>query len=85
MLPKLKIPNSGKSKLEIHFKIGVSSKLFDLDNFLKPFLDILQKKYLFDDKMINKLVAEKEIVKKGAEFISFEIKKYEQPDIKTRS
>ena len=70
LLPKLKIPE-GKLRLKLLF--GLSSKAGDLDNPVKPFIDILQKKYLFNDKKIYKLEIEKIDVKKGKEFISFEI------------
>jgi hypothetical protein len=40
---------------------------------VKPFQDILQKRYNFDDRDIFKATVEKEIVKKGAEFIDFKI------------
>jgi Holliday junction resolvase RusA-like endonuclease len=53
---------------ELYIKIGVSS-LFDIDNCLKPLIDVLQKKYGFNDRYIKKLVVEKEIVKKGGEYI----------------
>ena len=76
MLPKkCKIP---KGELELNIKWGFSSKLSDLDNPIKPFLDILQKKYGFNDSRVYKATIEKEIVKKGFEFIEFEIKHYEK-------
>lgn len=63
------LPKSFKSDFtDIYIKIGVSS-LFDIDNCLKPLLDILQKKYNFNDRYILKLTVEKEIVKKGFEYI----------------
>ena len=71
LLPSLKVP---KTELFIYIKFGFSSKLKDIDNPLKPFLDILQLKYNFNDKDIYKLSVEKEIVKKGDEYIYFEIK-----------
>ena len=37
------------------------------------FLDCLVKKYGFDDRQIYELTQKKEIVKKGNEFIEFEI------------
>ena len=58
--------------------VGVSSKLLDVDNLAKPFIDVLQKKYDFNDRMIYKLILEKTDVKKGEEFIDFKIKKYEE-------
>ncbi len=69
-LPKLEIP-SGKLILRIIW--GFSSKSSDIDNALKPFIDILQKKYGFNDKMIYKLHVEKIDCLKGEEFIDFVI------------
>lgn len=70
-LPKMDIP---EGKLEIHYKIGFSSKGSDLDNALKQLNDCLQKRYGFNDNLIYRIFAEKEIVKKGQEFIQFNIK-----------
>ena len=67
----LKIP---KGLLHLVVKFGLSNKLNDIDNGLKPFIDILQKKYGFNDRDIYKLEVEKVIVPKGQEFIEFEIK-----------
>lgn len=72
-LPKLELP---KEPYFLKIKVGFSSKAADLDNVLKPFLDVLQKRYNFNDKEIYKIEIEKEIIKKGNEFISFEIKNY---------
>lgn len=69
-LPELVIP---EGKLSVKLEIGYSSIASDIDNFIKPFLDILQKKYLFNDKMIYKLEVSKVIVPKGQEFIEFAI------------
>ena len=70
-----KLPNKViyPGKLALYLKIGFSSKASDLDNSIKPILDILQKKYGFDDKRIYKIEASKQDVKKGEEFIKFEI------------
>ena len=73
LLPKLIIPD-GKLLLEITF--GVSNKASDIDNPIKPFLDILQKRYRFDDKEIYELYIVKKIVSKGKEYIAFKINKY---------
>jgi len=72
-LKKVKIP---KGKIEIQYTVGYSNKLSDIDNFIKPFQDVLQKKYNFNDNLIYKMIVEKEIVKKGEEFIEFNIKEY---------
>jgi Holliday junction resolvase RusA-like endonuclease len=75
ILPKISIV-SGKKTLFVN--VGFSSKASDVDNVLKPFIDILQKKYKFNDSAIYKIVIEKEIVKKGSEFIEFKITSYEK-------
>lgn len=69
-LPKKVIP---AGKLYLYLRIGFSSKASDLDNSIKPILDILQKKYGFDDKRVYRIDATKVDVKKGEEFIEFEI------------
>ena len=71
ILPKLSLPIPPYS---INLVVGYSNVLSDIDNCLKPFIDCLQKKYLFNDKDIYKLSIEKKIIKKGKEFINFEIK-----------
>ena len=73
LLPKLEVPDC---KLILNVRFGLSSKLSDLDNLAKPFIDILQKKYNFNDRMIYKLTLVKEDVKKGDEYIDFEISSY---------
>lgn len=70
-LPNLKVP---KDELVLTLKVGYSSKLADIDNFVKPFQDVLQKKYSFNDSQIYELHIYKFIVPKGSEFIEFEIK-----------
>lgn len=77
LLFKLKPLLVGKGNLIITVKVGYSNKASDIDNFLKPFFDILQKKYSFNDSQIYELHIIKEIVKKGSEFIDFEIKEYD--------
>lgn len=62
-----------KGKLKITIKWGFSSSASDWDNPIKPFQDILQKKYDFNDNRVFEAVVTKEIVKKGKEFIEFEI------------
>lgn len=74
ILPNLNVPNG---ILYVKLMFAFSSKLKDIDNPLKPFLDILQKKYKFNDRDIYKLEVEKIIVAKGKEFIEFEIKELE--------
>lgn len=70
LLPKINIPNP---PYRLNIIVGFSNKASDLDNVLKPFLDILQKKYDINDKHIEILHIEKQIVTKNNEFISFEL------------
>lgn len=67
---KIKIDLPDKGELYLFLKIGVSSR-FDLDNAIKPFLDILQKKFNFNDNRVTKISLEKEIVSRGSEYIEF--------------
>jgi Holliday junction resolvase RusA-like endonuclease len=69
----LKPMSIGKGQLSLSLLIGLSSKNADLDNILKPWIDIMQKKYGFNDRHIYKLTVEKVDVKKGFEFIEFHI------------
>lgn len=65
MLPKCEINDF--TSIEITY--GFSNSLSDIDNPTKMLLDILQKKYNVNDRDITRLVLNKEIVKKGKEFI----------------
>jgi len=77
----LLLPNSsGESlgeneRLELFIEWGLSNKGADIDNPAKCFIDALQKKYGFNDSKIYKLTMIKEIVKKGSEYIKFDIKR----------
>jgi Holliday junction resolvase RusA-like endonuclease len=71
MLPNdFKLP---EPPFEVHYQFGFSSTASDLDNPVKPFQDILSKRYKFDDKLISKIVITKEAVKKGKEYVKFQI------------
>lgn len=74
MLPKKKI-NFDKFSIEIEF--GFSTILADIDNPLKPFIDILQKKYTINDRDVYLLSVCKKVVPKGSEYIKFKISEYE--------
>lgn len=62
--------------LELYIQAGLSNRNADIDNIAKPFIDILQKRYGFNDNRIFHLVLMKRIVPKGQEFISFELMSY---------
>lgn len=69
MLPKIHIPEA-PYHVALHF--GMSA-LSDIDNPVKPFLDIMQKKYKINDRDISVLSVNKWKVRKGHEFINFSI------------
>lgn len=71
LLKPLKVPDT---KLRIDLEFGLSSKNADIDNPVKCFIDCLQKKYNFNDRMIYEMNVKKIDVKKGQEFIDFQIK-----------
>jgi len=71
ILPKrILIP---EGKLSVTLVFGFSSKLADADNPVKCFIDILQKKYGFNDNKIYQYSISKIDVDKGCEFIEFKI------------
>lgn len=67
-LPDIELPGG---LLRLRILACLSSKLSDLDNVIKPFLDVLQKRYQFNDRDIYRIVCEKRIVKKGEESLIF--------------
>lgn len=73
MMPAGKIDSTDMLRIEFFF--GFSSKAADIDNPCKPLIDLAQKKYGFNDKMVFELNVRKCIVKKGEEFIQMGIYK----------
>jgi len=61
------------AKLKLSIEFGLSNRGADLDNCVKVFQDILQKKYLFNDNQIYSLILNKEIIKKGSEYIKYQL------------
>lgn len=71
LLPRnIEIP---QGNMRVLLKWGFSNKLADADNPTKPFIDILQTAYGFNDHRIYEYSIKKEIVPKGKEFIEFKI------------
>lgn len=70
MLPKFRLP---QPPYMITFEFGMSSKLSDWDNPIKPLQDVLQKKYEFDDRDVFKAEVTKVKVPKGKEYLKFNI------------
>lgn len=70
LMPKIKVANPPyRLNLEFYFSNSAS----DIDNPIKLISDILQKKYLFNDKDIYELNVKKFVTKKGNEKIKFDI------------
>ena len=70
LLKPFKVPDGD---LAITIKYGFSNKASDVDNPTKLIVDILQKKYGFNDSRVTRMTLTKEKVSKGNEFICFEI------------
>ena len=67
-----------KGKLQVKYEFGCSSKGSDGDNLIKAFQDCLTEFYRFNDNKIYKWIVEKVDIKKGQEYIKFDIKSYEK-------
>ncbi len=74
MLKPFKVPE-GNLKLAMTF--GFSNAASDIDNPVKLFVDVLQKKYGFNDSRVYRMELNKVKVKKGCEFIEWEIESYD--------
>lgn len=74
LLPKIELPSP---PYKIFYEFGMSNALSDIDNPVKPFQDVLQKKYNFNDSSIFEMNVKKIKVKKGLEYISFRIENIE--------
>jgi len=66
-----------EGNLFIKFVFGFSNAAADLDNPIKPILDLLQQRFSFNDSRVYRIEVEKQIVKKGSEFVKFQINKYD--------
>lgn len=75
LLPKITIP---EPPYKVYYEFGFSSAASDLDNPIKPLQDILQKYYGFDDKHIFEMTAKRVKVKKGKEYLKFELKEFKE-------
>lgn len=70
LLPNYAMP---AKPFSVKLTFGLSTLNADIDNPVKPFLDILQKKYRFNDRDIMELHVFKQKTEKGKEFINFSI------------
>ncbi len=72
VLLQLKTGSIPMPPYRIDIEFGFTSKLSDIDNPVKCFVDILQKKYGINDKDVYEMNLKKVIVKKGG-YIKFSI------------
>ena len=72
-LPSLPKSFTLPEMIKLSFTFGFSNKSADIDNPVKPMMDILQKKYGFNDAQVYELQVQKKIVPKGEEYICFTI------------
>lgn len=70
LLPSISMP---KPPFKLTICFGLSTVSNDIDNGCKPLIDILQKRYGFNDRYINELHVFKNKVEKGQEYFSFYI------------
>ena len=76
MMLKLKPLTLPEPPFEVFIEFGFSNMASDTDNPVKPFVDILQKKYGFNDNKVYKYILQKKKVPKGKEYIDFNIKSF---------
>lgn len=76
------IPNRNKwpfheeDPLYFEVYVGLSSKLADVDNCIKPLLDTFQYMFEFNDKYVFAVYIQKELVKRGEEYIDVTVTEY---------
>lgn len=70
LLPKFAMPAKPYSLI---LNFGMSTLNADIDNPVKLFQDVLQKKYAFNDRDVMQLHVYKTKTEKGKEFINFTI------------
>jgi Holliday junction resolvase RusA-like endonuclease len=75
MLPKISLPNK---PFFFYIEYGFSNSNADIDNPTKLILDILQKKYGFNDREIYAINLRKKIVAKDKEYIKIKIETYNE-------
>tara|TARA_R100000655_G_scaffold105020_1_gene152832 strand:+ start:1065 stop:1421 length:357 start_codon:yes stop_codon:yes gene_type:complete len=78
LLPNKKQIGNLEGPLKIDIEFGFSSSASDFDNPIKPLIDILQKKYHFNDNQIYEANIKKVIVDKGDEYLMFDIRQTRQ-------
>ena len=65
-------------KMTIH--VGFSNRASDLDNIIKPTLDIMQTWFGFDDKIVIHIEAHKHVTSRGRDYIYVKFKEVFEED-----
>jgi len=73
MLPIPSEVDIPEGDLRVYYEFGLSNWRADYDNQVKPFQDILQRRYGFDDCRIVEAHIKKVKTKKGEEYIEFKL------------
>lgn len=73
VLLKLRPMTLPEKPYKLFLEFGLSSMQADWDNPVKPFVDILQKRYGFNDRDIHEAVVRKKKTAKGEEYTEFKI------------
>lgn len=78
VLLKLRPLRLPEKPYKLFLEFGLSNMQADWDNPIKPFVDILQKKYGFNDRDIHEAEVKKVKTEKGSEYIEFELRALEE-------
>mgnify|MGYP002867432143 CR=1 FL=1 len=73
MLSRMRKEKMPPKPYSVLLTFGFSNNASDIDNPIKPTLDIIQKKFGINDKDITELHVAKRLVGKGDEFIEYSI------------
>lgn len=73
-LPNIKVDS--RMPMIAYYEFGISSSSSDWDNPIKPFQDLLQNKYSFNDNKILLGIGHKKKVAKNEEYIKFYLYEY---------
>jgi len=76
LLPRLELDSS--KFYQVSYEFGLSNRGADGDNCIKNFQDCMCDKFGINDNRIYEWHIKKTIVKKGEEFINFNINEYEK-------
>ena len=72
----------GKDEVTFEIEGGFSNRAADLDNIIKPILDTFQNIFKeFNDNRVYEIKLNKEIVKKGTEYVDIKVYPRTMPEV----